>query len=254
MPLALRLVQHDFWLFRRSWQSSLASIIGPFFYLSAMGIGLGTLVDRQSGGVDGVSYIVFLAPGLMAAAAMQSAVSNNAWPIMGKIRWNHTYYALLATPIGIDQLVAGEVIWAAVRLVQINVCFLIAMVVFRAVPSWWGLLSIPAATLTGLAFATPMIAISALLRNDGGFTLVFRLVVTPLFLFGGAFFPISRLPRLLQIVAWGTPLFHGVSLTRGLVLGNLSPGIGAINVAVLLAFTAAGLIAARWAFRRKLMQ
>jgi lipooligosaccharide transport system permease protein len=130
--------------------------------------------------------------------------------------------------------------------------FFVAMLVFGTVRSPWGVLAFPTAVLTGLAFGMPVAALSSVLPNDSGYTVLFRLGITPLFLLGGTFFPIDRLPLALQAVAWVTPLFHGVALARGLTLGTLQPGVAVLHLAVLVACVLAGVVAAEIMFRRQL--
>jgi lipooligosaccharide transport system permease protein len=249
---ALRVVEHNGRAFRRTWRSAVASLSVPFLFLAAMGLGLGSLINRQHGGVDGVSYMSFLAPGLVAANAMQLGTALAAWPLMGRIRWNWQYLAMLASPLSIDELVVGELLWIGARLAMSSTAFLVAMAAFGAVQSPWAVLVVPAGVLTGLAFAAPVCALTGRVQSDASFVFLFRLGITPLFLLGGAFFPITQLPAPLQWVAWVTPLFHGVSLSRGLALGRLEPLPALIAVAVLLAYLAAGLLLARVTFRRQL--
>lgn len=252
MIAALRVAEHNGRTFRRAWRSSLGSFVSPFLYLAAMGLGLGSLVDRQSGGVDGVSYMEFLAPGLLVAAAMQHGTASAAWPIMARIRWDRIYLSMLASPLAIDQVVLGELLWIAFRLLMTCTAFLLAMLAFGAVHTPLAVLAVPAGVLTGMAFAAPVTALTATLSSDRGYNVLFRLGVTPLFLLGGAFFPVDRLPLPLRVVAWATPLFHGVSLSRALALDRVVPGIAAADVAVLLAYVLAGYALARVTFRRQL--
>lgn len=252
MVAPLRVVEHNILSFRRTWRGYTASLITPFLFLAAMGLGLGSLINRQSGSVEGVGYLTFLAPGLLAATAMQVGAGQGAWPIMGKIRWNRIYHSMLASPLDVEDLVVGELVWMAMRLSMTSGVFFIAMLVFGTVRSPWGVLAFPTAVLTGLAFGMPVAALSAVLPNDSGYTVLFRIVITPLFLLGGTFFPVDRLPPALQVVAWVTPLFHGVSLARGLTLGDLQPGLAALHLAVLVVCVLAGLVAAQVMFRRQL--
>src|SRR5207248_479463 len=145
-----------------------------------------------------------------------------------------TYIAMLATPLGTRDVLAGHLAWMAVRLSLTCSAFLLAMGVFGTLHSGLAVLALPAAVLTGLAFAAPITAFSATLSNDAGFALLFRVGIMPLFLFSGVFFPVDRLPGLLRPVAYATPLWHGVDLCRGLTLGSgLTPGGAAVHVAYL---------------------
>jgi lipooligosaccharide transport system permease protein len=252
---ATRVVEHNALVFRRLWRGSLTvSFFTPLFFLASMGLGLGGLVNRSSGGVGGVPYIDFLAPGLLAAVTMQTAAFECTYPLLGKIQWDHIYDAMLATPLAVRDLLMGEIAWVAMRLFLVASIFWIVMAVFGVAHTPESLLSIPAATLSGLSFATPLIAFTSTQKNDNVMSAIFRIVITPLFLFGGAFFPISRLPGVLQGVAWATPLAHGVALSRGLVLGNLVTKDALLHVLVLLVYTIGGAVIARPLLVRRLVK
>jgi len=250
----LRVLEHNALVYRRTWRASIfVSFISPVLFLAAIGVGLGTLVGRGSPqGVGGVSYLDFLAPGLLATATMQTGFSETAWRLLARIKWVRTYDAMLATPLGVADIVAGEVGWLAFRLLTVAVLFFAAMLLFGTVHSAAAALAIPIAALSGLAFAAPMMAFTATQQTDTGFAVIGRFVVTPLFLLGGAFFPIERLPQAIQAVAWLTPLAHGVALTRGMTLGTLSVSSTLLHLAVLVAYTAAGVIAAQIMLQRRL--
>lgn len=249
----LHVVEYNAMVFRRIWRGTImTSFFSPLFFLAAMGLGLGGFVNRGSGGVGGVPYLEFLAPGLIAAATMQTAATETMYPILGKIMWDRIYDAMLATPLRIGEVVAGEVAWVTLRVLMVASIFWIVMAVFGVVHSGLTLLVIPAAALCGLAFATPIMAFTAAQRDESGFPNIFRFGIMPLFLLGGAFFPISKLPLVLQGVAWATPLAHGVELCRGLVTGHLVLGEVALHVAVMAAYAIAGFFVARMLFLRRL--
>lgn len=250
---ALHVVEYDAIVFRRVWRGTImTSFFNPLFFLGAMGLGLGTFVNRGAGGIGGVPYLEFLAPGLIAAATMQTAAGETMYPILGKIIWDRTYDAMLSTPLRIADLIAGEVAWVMLRMLMVSTIFWVVMAVFGVVHSPLTLLAIPAAVLNGLAFATPIMAFTATRQDDSGFANIFRFVIMPLFLLGGAFFPISKLPLLLQAGAWLTPLAHGVALCRSLVLGNLVAGEVVLHVAVMAAYVIGGYVVARILFLRRL--
>jgi lipooligosaccharide transport system permease protein len=249
---AARVVEHNALVFKRLWRGSMT--VTPLFFLASMGIGLGSLVNRSSGGVGGVPYIDFLAPGLLAATTMQTAAFECTYPILGKILWDRIYDAMLATPLRVRDVVVGEVAWITFRMFLVAMVFWIVMAIFGVARTPESLLAVPAATLCGLAFATPLIAFTATQKNDNAMGAVFRLVITPLFLFGGAFFPISRLPLVLQGVAWATPLSHGVALTRGLVLGTIGAPEAGLHVVVLLLFVVVGAVFAFPILRKRLVK
>ncbi len=254
MSAAVRVFEYNLLLYRRSWRGSvMVSFISPLFFLAAMGIGLGSLVNRGGGGVAGVPYLLFLAPGLLATTAMQTGTNETTYPIMAKVYWERTYQGMLATPIKVRDLLAGETLWILARLLVVESLFFAVMLIFRIPQTPTAGLAIVAAVLTGMAFAMPIMAFSALQKNDIGFALLQRFVIMPLFLLGGAFFPLSGLPAVVQVVAWLTPLSHGVALTRGLTLGHLAPGAAVIDLAVLLVYAGAGFVAASLTLRRRLV-
>ena len=249
---AARILQRNLLVYRRTWRGSLfGSFLTPLLYLTAMGIGLGQLMAR--GGSDllgGVPYLDFLGPGILASSCMQTASFESTYPIMGKISWRRNYEAILATPIEVHHLLIGELSWIAFRLTTMATVFMIVLTLFGIPRSPLALLAIPAAVLTGVAFAAPIIAFSATRHNDSGFAALFRFIINPLFLFSGTFFPVSRLPDAVEWVAAATPLYHGVALVRGAVLDNM-PSTWPLHVTYLVVFIAiTGYIAYRLLRRR----
>jgi lipooligosaccharide transport system permease protein len=252
---AVRVVEHNALIFTRLWRGTImVTFFTPLFFLASMGLGLGSLVNRGSGGIGGVPYIDYLAPGLLAATTMQAAAFECMYPILAKILWDRIYDAMLATPLTVRDVLIGEVAWVTLRLLMVASIFWIVMALFGVAHTPESLLAIPAATLNGLAFAAPITAFTATQRTDNAFSMIFRFVITPLYLLGGAFFPISKLPLVLQAVAWASPLSHGVELCRGLVLGNLGLDRASLHVAVLLAYTIAGLAFARPLLTKRLVK
>jgi lipooligosaccharide transport system permease protein len=253
-PPALRALGYWLYQYKRTWKGSLTtSFLYPVLYLAAMGLGLGSLVDRHTGGVDHVRYLVFLAPGLLAATAMQIGGTEATYPVMGAIKWQRTYYAMLATPLRLADVVLGHLAWITVRLATVTVIYLGVMAAFGATLSPWAALAAPAGVLTGLAFATPIAAFAATQQREVAFTTIYRMALVPLFLFSGTFFPVRQLPGWLQEVAYATPLYHGVALCRDLALGQLHPAGDVVHGAYLLALGTAGTVAAFGTFRRRLV-
>lgn len=253
-PLALRSFRYWAFQYGRTWRGSVIStVLFPVLFLASMGLGLGTLVDSsESGGVDGTSYLVFLAPGLLAATAMQTGVGESTYPVMGAIKWIKTYHAMLATPLGVLDVLVGHLLYIAARILFGSAIFFLVMLAFGAVESPLGLLTLPAAVLTGMAFACPIAAFAAVNDNDAGFAVLLRFVITPLFLFAGVFYPVSQLPLVLELVAYVTPLWHGVALSRGLALGTVSGPAALGHAAYLLAWIAVGTWVAARNYRRRL--
>src|SRR5262245_31804758 len=245
-----------FWLvnYRRTWRgTAYSSVLSPLLYLGAMGVGLGTLVDKHgTSGLGGVRYLAFLAPGLLAAQAMQTAMGESTYPVLASVKWLKTYQAAAASPLRPPDLFTGHLLFTGMRLAMNSAVFLVAMAAFGAVSSPWALASLPVAVLTGLAFAAPVEAFAVTREKDQGFAMLFRFGMIPLFLFSGTFFPVTQLPGWLQPVAYATPLWHGVALCRALNLGTADLGQVAIDVAYLAAVTTAGLLAGHRSYRRRL--
>ena len=251
---ALKVVEYDAHVLRNFWRGALfVSLVQPVFYLGAMGVGLGGLVRGGRAAINGVTYLHFLVPGLLATTAMQTAAAEMTYPIMGRLHWQRIYEAVLNTPMRVRDLLAGEMLWLTLRLVAVSLLFFAVAAGFGAVHSPQALLAIPAAALTGLAFGTPIFAFTATQRGDAGFNALNRFVVIPLFLLGGAFFPITQLPRVLQGIAWCTPLTHGVALCRDLLLGTAGVPSSLAHLTVLCAYAVAGLLAATVTYRRRLV-
>jgi lipooligosaccharide transport system permease protein len=248
--------QFRFWLvnYRRTWRGSVySSLLAPVLYLGAMGVGLGTLVNaRHAGTLGGVSYVDFLAPGLLAAAAMQSAVGESTWPVLGSVKWLKTYYAAAATPLRPRDLFHGHLMFVTMRLVMNSVIFLGVALAFGAFRSPWAIAAVPAAVLTGLAFAAPIEAYAITCQKDSSFILIYRFGVIPLFLFSGTFFPVTQLPAVIRPVAYVTPLWHGVALCRSLSYGTVTPAGLALHAGYLAALVAAGIAVGHRTYRRRL--
>ena len=257
MTRALRIVQRNAVVYRHVWRGSVfSSFLQPTLYLMSLGFGVGSLIDSRRAAMmpGGASYLQFLAPGLLAAACMQQASFESSWPITGKILWRRNYHAMLATPLGVDHLIVGELLWIAVRLTTVGAAFLLVASLFgamRIAPAT--LLAVVIAVVTGLAFSAPIMAYAATLKNGSNFNVLFRFIITPLFMFSGVFFPIDRLARPLQWIAAASPLFHGVQLVRGLTLGQLDAFAAMIHFTYLFVLLIAGVLAARYTFRRKLL-
>jgi lipooligosaccharide transport system permease protein len=241
---AAHVFEHRAYAYRRAFRGSLfGSFVNPALFLTAMGLGLGGIVNARSpDAFGGVTYIQFLAPGLLAGSAMQQGIFEASFPVMRGLVWNRTFHAMHATPIGARAVAVGTLGWIGFRLLLVSSVFTLVAWAFGAVVSPLALLGIVAATLTGLAFAGAMGAYMATQRTPDKFSAIFRWVITPLFLFSGTFFPISSLPAMLQPIAWLSPLWHGVELTRDAFLGRLPDGplMALLHIAVLVGLVAAG--------------
>ena len=256
VPLAFRAYQYSLLSYRRTWRGSLTTtFLYPVLYLAAMGEGLGHLIKHGSStAVQGLPYMWFLAPGLLAGTAMQIGANESTFPVMAGIKWLKTYLAMLATPLEVTDVLYGHLLWILTRVAMASGAFLGVMAAFGIVPSLWALVAFPAAVLTGAAFAAPIMAFSATRDTDQSFVVLFRFGIVPLFLFSGTFFPVAQLPGWLQVVARCTPLYQGVSLCRALVLGHPVLWASLGQGGYLLAMFAAGVLAARATYRERLVR
>jgi lipooligosaccharide transport system permease protein len=172
--------------------------------------------------------------------------------VYGAVKWDYRYVAARATPVRPADIYLGHLLFIAIRLVMTSAIFLAIAAAFGSVPSAWAVAALPAAVLTGLAFAAPVAAWAITVRRDTAFNYAFRFGMTPLMVFSGTFFPLSQLPGWLRVIAYATPLWHGVALCRALTLGTVTAGSIAIHVAYLLALTGAGLYAGARMYTRRL--
>ena len=226
------------------------SIVNPVLFLAAMGLGLGSLIEGDVGGVD---YLAFVGSGLLAAAAMQTGCFESLWPVMAGIKWRKSYDAMLATTLTAQDIAVAHIAWATIRVAMTAVAFLVVMVLFGAVESWWALLAFPAAVLTGTAHAAPLAGVTASLDNDYAIANIMRFGVVPMFLFSGTFFPVEQLPDWIEPLAYATPLWHGVELCRSLALGDATLFGSLGHVAYLLVFVAFGAWLTQWRFEKRLV-
>ncbi len=247
-------VAHHLTVYRRTWKGSIIGrFLSPLFFLLSMGLGLGALVDEGAGGVDGIPYLQYVVPGIVAVQAMWLAFGESTYAVFGYIRWNQMYAAMLATPLRVTEVLGGHLAVIALHLGVATAIFVAVAALFGAFTSWWVLLAVPIGVLAGMAFAVPTFALAATLDNDHGFSLLYRFVVTPLMLFSGTFFPVDQLPLLLQPVAWVTPLWHAVELSRDAATGTAPGWAGVGHLAVLLAYVGIGWLLAHRAFRTRLL-
>ena len=253
-------VRVAFWhatVFRRFWVSNLLnSFVQPLLYLLGLGVGVGALVDSTDGSTDvlgGVSYVAYIAPGLIVTTAMAVAAAESMWPILGGFIWNRAYFGISATPLGPNDIVGGHGLWMAVRCLVTSAA-VVAVLVFVPDARSWGLIpAIPVAAFTGVAFAMPLLAFAAPRQLDSGFPAMQRFVIVPLFLFGGAFYPISQLPGWTQAIIKILPLWHGVELARSFTLGTFGDSATTItHIVVPLCWIIGGTLLARRYFRRRL--
>ncbi|GAB3584961.1 ABC transporter permease [Leifsonia lichenia] len=219
--------EHRFRVMRSYLQTVLMTALGyPLLYLFAMGVGLGSLVSKNLGeqGVEGVSYLAFVAPALLCTAAVTIASEEFTYPVMLGFKWNPTFYGMNAAPISAGQIIDGLVISVVARLLTASVIYYVVMLLFGAVPLPTGFLAIPVAVLAGVAFGVPVMTYVATLEQDTGqLALVMRFVLLPMTLFSGTFFPLTAMPPFLQWIGWLSPLWHASELARVFTYGMAEP-------------------------------
>ncbi|MFT4030205.1 MAG: ABC transporter permease [Protaetiibacter sp.] len=237
--------EHHIRIWRHYLGVNIATAIGtPFMFLLAFGVGLGLLVNADAGpnGIDGVSYLVFIAPALIATTAVTIASDEFSYPVMLGLKWNPIYVGMHAAPISARQVVDGVVLFVAMRIAATTLVYYLVMAASGGVPAASGVLTVPIATLTGIAFGTPLFAYAAAQREDRGqFSVVQRVLVLPLTLFSGTLFPLDRLPAFLQPIGWLSPLWHGAELGRVVGYGAERPlWLVVLHLAFLLALAVVG--------------
>jgi len=237
--------------YRRTWRSSaLSSFVLPLLTMLGFGVGVGAYVR---GGVDGVPYLDWMVPGLIASTALQTAIGESSWPVFGYFEWMRSYSAQAAAPLRIVDILGGHLVFALFRVLASTFAFLIITTAFGTMHSWWVLAVLPIAGLVGLAVATPTFAYSAHVRSDSYLAILFRVGMVPMSLFSGVFFPVESLPLPLEWVAYVLPLWHGVDLTRAATLGVAPAWSATGHVLYLAAWIVAGWFLARRQFTRRLV-
>jgi lipooligosaccharide transport system permease protein len=181
-------------------------------------------------------------------------MGESTWQVLGRIKWDRGYHAMLATPLGVRDVLSGNLLAVTLHLLTATSIFMAIAALFGGFGSWLALFCLPIGVLTGLAFAVPIFAFTATQEGDSGFNILFRWVMTPLMLFSGTFFPITQLPAWMQPVAWATPLWHGVDASRQVSSGAVEPVTLVLHVLVLGAFVALGWILAVRTFTRRLVR
>jgi lipooligosaccharide transport system permease protein len=236
-------------VFSKLWRGALLpTFLDPFFYLLALGFGLGTYVAS----INGVPYEDFIAPGLIASAAMWSAAFETTYNVYFRMNELRYYDNVLSTPVEVQDLVAGDLAWSSTRATIYGTVVLVVVAAFGLISSAWAILIPPLVVLGGLCFSVIGYAFTSLIPKIDLYSYFFTLGITPMFLFSGIFFPFERLPDWVEVVAWLTPLYHLVEITRGLATGPEALAILA-NVAWLAAVSAILFAVPVRAVRRRLV-
>jgi lipooligosaccharide transport system permease protein len=258
----VRLVVESHWTwYKRNWRATVVStIVQPLLFLLAFGVGFGTLVQgsadnaAQAGAATGgVAYLAWIAPGLLAMSAVQTAAFDSTYPVLSGFKWQRIYHSMAAGPITPAQIALGHLVWNAAKSLGAGAVYLVIIALLGGVTGPGALLALPVAVLTGAAVAAPITAFSATRENEGAaFSALFRFVVIPMTLFSGTFFPADRLPDVVRPLVWVSPLWHGTELARSAALGEwrLLPALG--HLAYLLVLLAVGVALSVRYFTRRL--
>ncbi|MEE4493223.1 ABC transporter permease [Streptomyces sp. BE230] len=254
MPSILVTSEHWLLQYRRTWRGTLtSSVLAPLLYLATLGLGIGASFDlRVEVGSRGVDYVAFVAPGLLAGWALQTAAEVSAYPVATAMRMDRTYHGMAASPLGYRGAYAGHLTFIALRITINCAIFLSVMGILGIVTSWWAIAALFVAVLTGMACGAPILAFSAAIMRDASLTTLTRLVVTPMFLFSGIFYPVTVFPTALRWVISVTPLWNGAELCRQLMTGRPDVTHTLLHLLVLGCYLLLGLVAAERVFKRRL--
>jgi len=219
----LRMIERNLLVYKHGWLVLLSGFFEPLFYLISIGFGLGQLVGDVNGpGGQQIPYQLFVAPALLAASAMNGAITESTFNFFFKLNYDKTFASILTTPMSPADISVGELAWALIRGALYAIGFIAVMVVLGLVRSPLILLTLPGALLIGFAFAAVGMAATSFMRTWQDFDLI-QLVILPMFLFSGTFFPLDSFPEFARILIQLTPLYHGVDLLRGLAVGVVGP-------------------------------
>ncbi|UQU63490.1 ABC transporter permease [Couchioplanes caeruleus] len=237
--------------YRRIWRSSvLSSFVLPLLTMLGFGVGVGAYV---TGGVQGVPYLDWMVPGLIASTAMQVAIGDSSWPVFGGFEWQKIYFGQASAPLRVADILDGHLLFVVFRTLTSCAAFLLIATAFGTMHSAWALATLPIAALVGLAVATPTFAYAATVRSDSYLAILFRLGVIPMSLFSGVFFPVESLPAVFRWIAYALPLWHGVDLGRAATLGTAPSWSAAGHVVYLALWAGAGWLLALRRFRKRLV-
>ena len=240
---ALKLVRRNILAYKHYWIAFITGFFEPIFYLAAVGFGVGQFIGTVSFGSAQIDYPTFLAPGLLATATLNGAVFDGFFSPFFKLNWMKTYDGIVTTPVSIPDIALGEIIWALIRGTIYGAGFLIVILVLGLMESPWGVLALPGVMLSAAALSAGAMVLTGITQQISSLEKVMTLVVIPLFLFSGTFYPLTVYPGWLQPVVQATPLYHSATMLRSLTTGQVDVGI-LWHVGYLVAFFAiAGTVA-----------
>lgn len=240
--------------YAQTWRGSVAgTVLFPVFYLAALGVGVGHLVSKHAGLVDGQTYLHFIAPSLLATTTMQLGESESLWPVLAAVKWIRSYHAAAATPLEPFDILVGKLSWVVSRAIATGVVYTVVIGAFGALQSWWSLTLSLIGGLITLAFAAPFVAYAASVQSDASFVAIYRFAIVPMFLFSATFYPVSAYPGYLRPVVQFVPLYHGVALARSAAVGHwpLGPTLG--HLSFLAVMSVAGVLWGRRSMRNRLV-
>jgi lipooligosaccharide transport system permease protein len=237
------LLYRNFLAYRRGWYIFVSGFLEPVLYLFSIGVGVGQLVTGFEFNGETIPYADFVAPGMLAASAMNGTIMDSTFNFFFKLKYNKLFDQMLATPLTTMDIARGELSWSLLRGGIYAAGFLVVMLAMDLVSSWWALLVVPATLLIGLAFGGVCMALTTFMRSWQDFEYI-TLATLPMFLFSATFFPVTAFPVVLRWVVELTPLYRGVVLCRELTTGALSWG-SAVSVVYLVAMGLVGLLVVR---------
>ncbi len=237
------LVQRNYIVYRKNWKLFVSGFFEPFFYLLSIGIGVGALIDTFEFNGREIPYAEFVAPGMLAASALNGALIDATYNTYFKLRFMKLYDQMLATPLTTADVARGEIAWSQLRGSAYAAAFLLIMTAMGLVHSWWAILAFPATLLIGFASSAVCMALTTYMTSWQDFDKI-TLVQLPMFLFSATFFPVTAFPDPVRWVVECTPLYRGVLLCRELTTGTITWG-SAVSVAYLLAMGLVGLLVVR---------
>jgi lipooligosaccharide transport system permease protein len=251
MSATLAVLEYHLVGYRRLWRASLlGTFVLPLLTMVGFGIGVGSFVR---GGVEGMPYLDWMVPGLIASTAMQMSFSESTWPVLGGFEWRRVYFGQADAPLRLADIIGGHLLFVLIRVLISAAAFLGVAALFGTLHSWWAVAALPVAMLVGLAVAAPTFAYAASVSSDSYLAILIRLGMLPMSLFSGVFFPVDQLPVALRWVAYVLPLWHGVDLSRAATLGVAPDWPVAGHLVYLAAWAAAGWWLATRAFARRLV-
>ncbi len=214
---AFRVWQRNLTVYTKLYKSSLVlNFVDPILYLTALGLGLGAFIKE----INGIPYIKFIAPGIIASSAMFAAFYECTYGTYVRMHYQKTFDAILSTPVNIYELVAGELLWGATKSMLYGITIIIVITLFGLVDSYTIILLIPVLFLFGIIFAQIAVIAVAVVPGIDSFNYFYTLFITPMFLFSGIFFPLDALPSIVSDIAFFTPLYHLVNISRALAFGE----------------------------------